>query len=293
LSLLVALFVFASAQTENCTNYCQLINSYCVGANTQFYVPNDCNLICPTYSLNATTGIYDDSYECRFHHLGYVINGTFPNIHCPHAGPTGGNTCGTACSYYCDLHIATCTGTNAYFQSKTDCLAECMAYPDSANPTNLSYAVISGDSWDCRAYHVGVAASYVGSDASAVALHCGHSNQSGAGTCGDYCMNYCDDMAYYCTGNNAQYKSNQDCLTACYKYPRDYSGTVQDPVAAGNSFECRKYHVMFAALANLPAIHCPHAGPTGGNICGKSSASRNAQLGTVGLVLSLFWLFLQ
>jgi len=285
---LFTLFVFAIAQ--NCTNYCQNINLLCNGTNTQFYGPSDCALICPTYPLNATTDVYNNSYECRLYHLNNVINGMSPVIHCPHAGPTGGLLCGTACNYYCDFHLQTCTGANQYFSNKADCLAECMAYPDSANPTNLYDIVGSGDSWDCRAYHLNVAASNVGKDSNAVAAHCAHSSQSGADTCGDYCMNYCDDMAYYCTGTNSQFNSPHDCLDACAKYPRNSTGTLQNPIVGGNSFECRKYHVMAGALANQEDIHCVHAGPSGGGVC--SGASRNAQLGTVGLVLSLLWLFL-
>jgi len=298
LCLFLSFFFFgAIAQAPNCSTYCPIINQLCNGTNAQFYSltnPNNCMDVCPSYNITGNQTSFD-SFDCRNYHLQYVINGTLIGVHCPHAGPTGGNVCSNPCYYYCDLHLKTCTGANQAFPSQTECLAECMAYPNSTwpnpNPANLYTVVAAGDSWDCRAYHVAVAASFVGTNPTLVAQHCGHSNQTGAGTCGDYCQNYCDDMAYYCTGSNAQFKTTSDCMTACYKYPRTYNSTLQAPVTSGNSYECRKYHVMFGALTMDPTTHCPHAGPTGGGTCtSTSAASQNAQIGAVGLILSLLWL---
>lgn len=67
----------------------------------------------------------------------------------------------------------------------------------------------------------------------------------------------------YCTGDNRQYDSMADCLT--------FLKTVR----IGESFEggrntifCRNIHQVM--LPYRPSVHCPHIGPTGGEMCRDS-----------------------
>ena len=45
-----------------------------------------------------TTG---NTIGCRLYHAGAAA--ADPVLHCPHAGPTGGNVCGSWCDNYCQL----------------------------------------------------------------------------------------------------------------------------------------------------------------------------------------------
>jgi len=53
------------------------------------------------------------------------------------------------------------------------------------------------------------------------------------------------------------------CMTACSAFPL---GTDAD--TAGNTVGCRAYHA--GAASSAAATHCPHAGPTGGGMCGSN-----------------------
>jgi len=82
---------------------------------------------------------------------------------------------------------------------------------------------------------------------------------------GTPCERYCTAITAACTAANAQFADAADCNAWC-------SGAnlpVGMPGAAdGNSVECRIYHAGVAAMAGMAAAHCPHAGPTGGGVCG-------------------------
>jgi hypothetical protein len=76
------------------------------------------------------------------------------------------------------------------------------------------------------------------------------------------CAAYCTAVMGACTAANAQYPSEAMCLTACSTMTWEL-GTAG--ATSGNSIACRTYHAG-AARTNA-AVHCPHAGPTGGGVC--------------------------
>src|SRR2546430_1085986 len=88
----------------------------------------------------------------------------------------------------------------------------------------------------------------------------------GAPTCADYCAK----IAINCTGSdggvvgNAQYASTVACQTYCTT-AAGWPAGMKD-ATSGNTIGCRLYHATAAAAD--PVFHCPHAGPTGGNLCG-------------------------
>lgn len=75
------------------------------------------------------------------------------------------------------------------------------------------------------------------------------------------CSSYCTDMMATCTGDNAQYESESACLSSC----SGFATTGTDGDAAGNTLQCRVYHLGVAA--SDAATHCPHAGADGGGVC--------------------------
>lgn len=87
---------------------------------------------------------------------------------------------------------------------------------------------------------------------------------SGAGT--SDCGTYCSSIMAICTGDNAQYASAADCMAQCTElsWPAGTAGAT-----SGNTLACRTYHAGAARDMMMPAVHCPHAGPTGGGVCGS------------------------
>ncbi len=89
------------------------------------------------------------------------------------------------------------------------------------------------------------------------------------------CQTYCTNILTACTGANAQYQLNdphtdppfsamQQCLNMCGAMTL---GAYDDGM---DSVGCRQYHVDNIIVRNGdPAVHCPHAGPYGGAVCGS------------------------
>lgn len=75
------------------------------------------------------------------------------------------------------------------------------------------------------------------------------------------CADYCSIAEAHCTGADQLYPDRASCLASCAAFPL---GASSDQ--AGNSLYCRLYHVDQPA-AQDPALHCPHAGASGGGVC--------------------------
>ena len=161
------------------------------------------------------------------------------------------------CDAYCDLYLSACADFSEY-DNKESCLAQCNQWPEG------SLDASSGDSLGCRLYHATVA------DSTDPAVHCPHAGPSGGEiadmpVCVDDgapdCASYCTVYFQNCTGDNDVYAGDADaCATACKGW---YAGAKED--TAGDTIGCRTYHAG-AALGD-PALHCPHASPSGGGVC--------------------------
>jgi len=80
------------------------------------------------------------------------------------------------------------------------------------------------------------------------------------------CTQYCSNMTATCTAGNAQFPTpdtSNFCEASCWGYP-----VMGMPETAGDSYECRVYHVQLAMAPNGAMTHCPHAGFNGGGVCG-------------------------
>jgi hypothetical protein len=91
-------------------------------------------------------------------------------------------------------------------------------------------------------------------------------NDAGGGADPDpTCDNYCNLVMSSCSGEYAQYPDLATCMNYCTAVGEWDPGTRGD--TSGNSIACRIYHANAPSIAN-PALHCYHAGATGGNMCG-------------------------
>lgn len=82
------------------------------------------------------------------------------------------------------------------------------------------------------------------------------------------CAEYCAAITTNCTGANLQYQSPDLCMAWCstnYGWPASNRGET-----TGNTLACRLYHggVAAAGGAEAATMHCPHGGPSGGDLCG-------------------------
>ncbi len=77
------------------------------------------------------------------------------------------------------------------------------------------------------------------------------------------CDAYCSLITKNCAADNAQYIDNDTCLKMCAKMD---VGKAAD--TTGDTLGCRSYHA--GAASGDAKLHCPHAGPYGGGMCGAS-----------------------
>jgi hypothetical protein len=158
----------SASGAPTCSAYCTKIQASCTGSgdagsNAQYTDSTSCNNYCMTaaaWPAGTAADTSGNTLGCRLYHAGAAASD--PVTHCPHAGPTGGNVCGTWCDNYCQLMAKNCTGSNAVYDAAT-CMTKCMTIPTTGKPNDTS-----GNTVQCRIYHLGVAAT----DA---ATHCPHS----------------------------------------------------------------------------------------------------------------------
>jgi len=165
--------------TLTCTEYCASITASCSAGNAQFTSTGECNAYCTRartapelWSLGTEGGTSGNSLACRDTHAGLAA--TNAAVHCPHAGPSGGNVCGDWCENFCDLALGACTGANQIFADRATCLTGCATLATTGVPN-----ATAGDTVQCRIYHLGVASS----SAANATVHCPHGNITPTGPC--------------------------------------------------------------------------------------------------------------
>ena len=157
-----------------CAEYCTTITANCTGDNAQYASMDACMAYCSTNASwdPGTRGDVDtNTLGCRLYHAGdpAVMDAA---THCPHAGPSGGDTCGRWCNNYCQLALDNCSPDNAIYADLAECNLACKGLDTSGEP-----GATGGDTIQCRIYHLGVA----GTDASSAMTHCPHGAVDGGG----------------------------------------------------------------------------------------------------------------
>lgn len=154
------------------------------------------------------------------------------------------------CQAYCTDLQANCldTADNRQYSDMATCLASCGFMPVG------TAADTQGNTLGCRTYHGGTPAM------TNPTLHCPHAGPGGDGACGMNCAGFCQIVMGACTGANAAYASESECMTACAAFPTGTRYNTQ--VQGGNSLACRLYHATVATTN--PGLHCMHVKPTGG-----------------------------
>lgn len=259
----------SASNSPSCASYCAAVTASCKDVNAQYKSVEDCMTYCSVQSKIPAGSLKDiagNTLGCRLYHAT-VAGQSAENApkHCPHAGKSGGNTCGTWCENFCSLSKANCASELFPFKDDAECASKCAAVP----ATGVINAT-AGNNVQCLIYHAGVA----GTDANTAKDHCGHGkipNDKG-GPCTDVapvptCAAYCDAVTTACTDKNAQYKDKAECLVYCESKGKIPAGAASD--VGGDTIGCRMYHAGVAAKSvENAATHCPHTGKSGGNTCG-------------------------
>ena len=149
--------------------YCTKIIAACTGANIQ-YVTATAAADCAKAAAAFTKGTYASSANdvgCRQYHADLATAGGAAT-HCPHAGMFGGGgTCGEKCDDFCTVAMAACTGADAAYASKAECVTACGNWLVDANKpigpawtgTGGGINGVAAEGYNCRSYHLSVALS--------------------------------------------------------------------------------------------------------------------------------------
>jgi len=250
----------------SCSEYCAAVTTNCTGVFQQFSSTTECESACGTLAkLDAGLPYEKDTNTigCRLFHARAAEHD--PIFHCPAAGIYSNDTCGTWCDNYCHLTQSNCTGANELFTDADACQTTCAGYSDLGSPGDPT-----GDSVQCRAYHILVA----GLDASSATTHCPHGQPDGFDLehCqGDIpaptCEAYCTQVMANCPagGANEQFANETACLSYCNDQAQLDAGSFQD--SDRNTIGCRLNAARNASVD--PDTWCVAAGNTGGGVCGS------------------------
>ncbi|MCB9719018.1 MAG: hypothetical protein H6712_34555 [Myxococcales bacterium] len=155
-----------------CAEYCGLYMDACQDFS-EYANEQHCMDHCAQWPLGEAGDVDGDSLGCRSYHVT-VAGSTDPELHCPHAGPSGMHVCvdegAPSCELYCTRYFNNCEGELNLWDSMDACMETCAGwYPGTATDT-------SGHTIGCRAYYANLAAG----DAD---THCGNAGPGGGEMC--------------------------------------------------------------------------------------------------------------
>jgi hypothetical protein len=162
--------------TLDCASYCTEVMANCTGANAQYKTKDSCMGVCAAFPVGKIEDKGGDTLGCRLYHGGANAVSA-PDVHCAHAGPTGGDKdvtdategmCGEGCEAFCEIALAVCTGANVQYKDKPTCMTECKTF--KADVATYSTADTATNDFGCRMYHLSVAAT----DPMSATAHCPH-----------------------------------------------------------------------------------------------------------------------
>ncbi len=141
--------------TFNCDSYCDVIAKNCTGANSEYVNRLACKEMCKHFETGRDGEQSGDSLACRVYHTNAAK--LDPDVHCRHAGPTGGGHCGDdPCKAFCLLDFAICGSRNPLpYASEQACRQICPQYTYAASGMGVGDLTMQdGPTLNCRIYHL-------------------------------------------------------------------------------------------------------------------------------------------
>lgn len=201
----------------------------------------------------------------------------------PDGGGVEVNPYTLSCDNYCSVIGANCarspTEDDTEYLSTAVCASICPQMervPTDSGIVDPSEPTPMTNTLNCRIWHANAAQG----GAAEAHTHCPHAGPLGGNMCGgDPCLDFCDLDLAFCTGDAAAYGSVDECLNDCRPdagadggypgYPYNVNANdpeVADLATAGNSLNCRMYHLENFLFTGLP-VHCSHTSLSGNGIC--------------------------
>jgi hypothetical protein len=258
-----------------CGEFCDTVMSNCTGENQVYDTRDKCMALCELLPPGDTVEPgRTNTVECRLREArkaGTALSEDV-NRHCRSAGPEAID-CGGPCHSYCTLFEGACGPDKC--GSYEGCLHACSALLDrKAWDLEEDH---DGDTLQCRLVHLENASIQPNQ-------HCPHSQiiaptafcnwtidegkvDPDRPTAPD-CKDYCRVVGVACSGDNAVYESDEQCLAVCEEFQGEGvpgSGEFTDRIE--NTIGCRIYHAYNSLCA--PAQHCSHAAISGDGHCGE------------------------
>lgn len=138
----------------SCASYCTEVMDACRGENAPYLDREDCRAHCEVYAgwdAGERGRFTVNTIGCRIEHALLAL-AEGPELHCPHAGPTGGGLCGSWCDNYCTLEERNCREQgHQIYPSLEACATACIAIHDAGMPATRDN---TGDSLQCRINHL-------------------------------------------------------------------------------------------------------------------------------------------
>ncbi len=154
-----------------CADYCAKALTNCKGELELYPNLEFCLAVCQALPPGERTDTSGNTVGCRLHFAQSAAS-VEKELNCSAAGPGGNGICGDNCESWCTLEASVCP---SIYASTEDCLAACQTFP-SLGSYNDTIPTQTGNSFECRLYHVTAAA---GIDAM---LHCPHTDINNAKT---------------------------------------------------------------------------------------------------------------
>jgi hypothetical protein len=139
----------AQVSTLDCATYCADLSALCAADTAQFPNAATCMASCGTWPVGRMSDTGGNTLGCRVYHLSEVEE--LGPQHCDHAGPAGGEGCGSNCDGFCTIALSACTGANEQYADLVECMAECEDFRDFEE---YFANVTSGNSLACRLAHL-------------------------------------------------------------------------------------------------------------------------------------------
>ncbi|MBC8069760.1 MAG: hypothetical protein IAG13_15590 [Deltaproteobacteria bacterium] len=156
----------------SCASYCDTYATSCVD-HTEYANEQDCLDNCAQWSIGTAADTANDTLGCRIYHAT-VAGSTDPDVHCPHAGPSGSGMCIAAeaptCDVYCMRYFENCEGGLIAFDDEAQCMSDCSTWYAG------TFKDTEGHTIGCHSYHANAA---LGDPAT----HCPHAGPGGGGIC--------------------------------------------------------------------------------------------------------------
>jgi hypothetical protein len=179
----------SSSGALSCTSYCAKMADNCIGANSQYMDTAQCEAMCAVWATGTQGDTAGNTLACRDYQAAAAA---LTDIHCGSAGPWAGPSSECAgdagpCEVFCASALVRCSpaaiadaggAIPAPYADLATCQAACKGYTETYDGSTASgYSATgptTGDTFDCREYHL----AFAWDSPTAPAVHCAHIGKS-------------------------------------------------------------------------------------------------------------------